>query len=91
MWLSVGGCNSAPWLAAQPALLLAWRLSGGVSLPLLNITNTVAHLANGNLTERTPETSQGEIGLLECGVNRMAQALEENQRNLTLRVHDATA
>jgi signal transduction histidine kinase/CheY-like chemotaxis protein len=73
------------------ALLLAWRLSGGVSLPLLNITNTVAHLANGNLTERTPETSQGEIGLLECGVNRMAQALEENQRNLTLRVHDATA
>ncbi len=73
------------------ALLLAWRLSGGVSRPLVNITNTVAHLANGKLTERTPETSQGEIGLLERGVNRMAQALEENQRNLTLRVHDATA
>lgn len=73
------------------ALLLAWRLSGGVSRPLLDITNTVAQLANGNLAERTPETSQGEIGLLERGVNRMAQALEENQRNLTLKVQEATA
>ncbi len=73
------------------ALLLAWRLSGGVSRPLLNITHTVAQLTNGNLTARTPEHSQGEISLLEKGINRMAQALEENQRNLTLRVHDATA
>lgn len=73
------------------AMLLAWRLSGGVSRPLLDITQTVAQLANGNLTERTPLRSQGEIGLLERGVNRMAQALEENQRNLTLRVQDATA
>lgn len=73
------------------ALLLAWRLSGGVSRPLLNITHTVAQLTNGNLTARTPEQSQGEIGLLENGINRMAQALEENQRNLTLRVQDATA
>jgi signal transduction histidine kinase len=73
------------------ALLLAWRLSGRLSQPLLAITNTVDRLANGNLTERTAETSQGEIGLLERGINRMAQALEENQANLTLRVQDATA
>lgn len=73
------------------ALLLAWRLSGRLSRPLLAITNTVERLANGNLTERTAETSQGEIGLLEHGINRMAQALEENQANLTLRVRDATA
>lgn len=73
------------------ALLLAWRLSGNVSRPLLNITHTVAQLTNGNLTARTAEHSHGEIGLLEKGINRMAQALEENQRNLTLRVHDATA
>ncbi len=73
------------------ALLLAWRLSGGISRPLLAITDTVAHLADGNLTRRTPETSQAEIGMLERGVNRMATALEENQRNLTLRIKDATA
>lgn len=73
------------------ALLLAWRLSGGVSRPLLAITRTVARLANGQLNERTPETSQGEIGLLEHSVNRMARSLEENQQNLTLKVRDATA
>lgn len=73
------------------ALLLAWRLSGGVSRPLLDITRTVAHLTNGNLTKRTPEHSQGEIGRLEQGINRMAQALEENQRNLTLKVREATS
>jgi two-component system, sensor histidine kinase len=73
------------------ALLLAWRLSGGVSRPLLDITQTVAHLTHGNLTKRTPQNSQGEIGLLEQGINRMAQALEENQRNLTLKVREATS
>jgi signal transduction histidine kinase len=73
------------------ALLLAWRLSGRLSQPLLNITHAVARLASGKLTERTPEISQGEIGLLERGVNRMAQALEENQHNLTLRIEEATA
>lgn len=73
------------------ALLLAWRLSGGVSRPLLDITQTVAHLTHGNLTKRTPQNSLGEIGLLEQGINRMAQALEENQRNLTLKVREATS
>ena len=73
------------------AMLLAWRLSGHLSRPLHRIINTVAHLASGELTERTAETSRGEIGLLEQGVNQMAQALEENQRNLTLRVQEATA
>jgi signal transduction histidine kinase/CheY-like chemotaxis protein len=72
------------------ALLLAWRLSGRLSRPLLDITKRVANLAAGNLTERALETSYGEIGLLERGVNRMAQSLEENQRNLKLRVEDAT-
>jgi signal transduction histidine kinase len=78
-------------LAMLLALLLAWRLSGGVSRPLLGITRTVAQLANGKLTERTPELSHGEIGLLERSVNQMAQALEQNQHNLELKVRDATA
>ncbi len=78
-------------LAMLFALLLAWRLSGGLSRPLLVITQTVAQLANGKLTERTPEMSHGEIGLLERSVNQMAQALEQNQLNLELKVRDATA
>ena len=73
------------------AMLLAWRLSGRLSQPLTAITRTVANLADSNLAERTPETAQGEIGQLERGVNRMAFALEENQRNLQLRIAEATA
>lgn len=73
------------------ALILAWRLAGGVSHPLHTITSTVARLADGKLTERTPESSPGEIGLLERGVNCMAHALEENQLNLERRVLEATA
>ncbi len=73
------------------ALVLAWRLAGRVSLPLHTIIQTVARLANGKLTQRTPETSPGEIGLLEQGVNRMAHALEENQRTLEQRIQEATA
>ena len=78
-------------LSVLLALVLAWRLAGGVSRPLQAITATVARLADGHLTERTPESSPGEIGLLESGVNRMAQALEENRRDLERRVQDATA
>jgi signal transduction histidine kinase/ActR/RegA family two-component response regulator len=73
------------------ALVLAWRLAGGVSRPLHTIIQSVARLADGKLTERTPETSPGEIGLLEQGVNRMAHALEENQRTLERRIQEATA
>lgn len=73
------------------ALVLAWRLAGGVSQPLHTITQTVAYLADGKLTKRTPEVSPGEIGLLERGVNRMAHALEENQITLERRILEATA
>lgn len=73
------------------ALILAWRLAGGVSRPLHAITRTVGRLADGHLGERTPQGSPGEIGLLEGGVNRMAEALEENRRDLEQRVRDATA
>jgi len=78
-------------LAILFALMLAWRLAGQISKPLLDITRTVAHLASGELTARTQAQTHGEIGQLEIGINRMAQTLEENQRNLILSVKAATA
>jgi signal transduction histidine kinase len=50
----------------------------------------VAQLADGSLAMRVPEASQGELGTLERGVNRMAAALEENQRDLEQRIQTAT-
>ena len=73
------------------ALVLAWRLAGWVSRPVQRISQTVASLAAGRLGERNPERSTGELGALERGVNRMADALEDSRRNLEQRVREATA
>lgn len=73
------------------ALVLAWRLAGGVSSPLHALTRAVGTLADGDLAQRVPEGSPGEIGRLERGVNSMASALEENQRTLERRITEATA
>ena len=72
------------------ALTLAWRLSLRLSRPLHDITHTVAQLADGSLAVRVPQVSSGELGLLERGVNRMAEALQESQRDLEQRVRRAT-
>ena len=77
-------------LALLLALALAWRLSLRLSQPLHNITRAVAKLADGGLDVRVPRLSAGELGDLENGVNRMAAALEENQRDLEQRVRVAT-
>lgn len=73
------------------ALILAWRLAGGVSQPLRRITDTVARLADGQLQERCSTASLGELGHLERGINSMAETLERNQRELENRVRAATA
>lgn len=72
------------------ALILAWRLSTRLSRPLHDITLAVAQLADGSLSRRVPQVSSGELGELESGVNRMAAALEESQRDLEQRVRQAT-
>jgi len=86
--LAAGGMAS---LAIFLALILAWRLSGRISQPLQHISQVVGRLADGQLSERAAEVSPGDIGQLERGVNRMAQALEEHQGSLHARVEAATA
>ena len=71
--------------------ILAWRLSAGVSKPLLLTHSSVRQLALGAWAERVPENAQGEIGELQRGINQMAAALEENQRMLEQRIVEATA
>ena len=73
------------------ALVLAWRLSGTVSKPLHDIGEAVDKLAKGDLTQRVLAVSPGELGLLQQGINQMAQRLEEHQRMLEQRIHEATS
>lgn len=72
------------------ALILAWRLSGTVSEPLHELTQTVSRISQGELGERVQEDSPGEIGQLQKGINRMASRLEENQRIQEQRIQEAT-
>lgn len=85
--LVVGALASLLLLAAG---WLAWRLSQGLSRPLHAVIATVRELANGALDGRARETSQGEIGELEKGINRMAEVMQRNAMEMEQRVNEAT-
>ncbi len=70
---------------------IAWRLSSRLGGRLRGLAQTVERIADGDLGARVREVATGELGVLENGVNRMAQTLEENRRDLEQRIRDATA
>ena len=55
--------------------ILAWRLGQGITQPVIGLTRVVERIRQGDLTERVPVQSRGELGTLEQGVNVMAEAL----------------
>lgn len=63
----------------------------GLDLPLRRITAAVRNLRDGRLEARLAETSSGELGDLERGINSMADALERARRHLQEQVDQATA
>jgi two-component system sensor histidine kinase BarA len=71
--------------------LLSWRLLRGIMQPLQDIMATVHLLQEGNLDARADESPPQELGALAHGINVMASAMEQNQRNLRARVTSATA
>lgn len=85
--LVVGGLACLLLLAAGA---LAWRLSQGVSRPLHAVIATVRDIAKGSLDARVMETSHGEIGELEQGINRMAEVMQHHAKELEQRVIEAT-
>jgi len=80
-------------LAAVVLALIAWfavRTSRRISDPLLRLNSAVQRLAHGQLSTRVPETSDGELGTLERGINAMAQALEAARAEMQSRIDQAT-
>ena len=69
---------------------LGWRLSQGLSQPLRSVIGTVRELASGRLNARAREGSEGEIGELERGVNRMAEVMQAHALEMEHRVDEAT-
>ena len=73
------------------SVVMALRIGRTVSEPVLGLTGAVRKLEAGHLETRVRVISGGELGVLEQGINAMANALEEAQGQLQEQVEQATA
>ena len=71
-------------------ILLLWRISRAIADPLAQITELVEKAAAGDFSERAPESSSGELGKLERGLNQMLAALEDHRVEMQRRIDQAT-
>lgn len=75
--------------------LLAWLFavaaSRVISRPILGLSQVVQRLGEGDLSARPAHDADGEIGLLQAGIGRMAASLEQNNLLLNERIREATA
>jgi signal transduction histidine kinase len=63
-------------------LLFASYLGRAIVLPIRRAARMASRLAGGDLGARMPETSIGEVGMLEGTFNTMAASLEDSQAEL---------
>jgi diguanylate cyclase (GGDEF)-like protein len=70
---------------------LAWRIGRQITRPILALTHTVSRIGDGHLDERVEQTGQGELGVLQRGVNHMAVQLQTMQDQMLERIDQATA
>lgn len=71
--------------------LLALRLGYDVTQPILELSDAVERIKNGNLETRVKTDSSWELGILESGINTMASALQVAHEELQHNVERATA
>ncbi len=72
------------------SIVLALVIGNSIAHPLLGLLAAVRALQAGRLSARAQLSAGGEIGTLVEGVNRMADHLEQSQRDMQLRVEQAT-
>ena len=72
------------------SIVLALVIGNSITHPLLGLLAAVRDLRKGNLSARAQLRAGGEIGALVEGVNRMADSLEQSQRDMQQRVDEAT-
>jgi len=77
--------------AVLASILLAYLVAQSVSDPIVRLTHVVGRLTDGRLSARSGETSHGELGTLEQGINKMARTMQSAQTDLIREVRDATA
>lgn len=77
-------------LGLSLSAVLALRISRSVSEPVLALTDAVRHLEAHQLQTRVPILTGGELGVLQQGINAMADALQAAQDQLQEQVDQAT-
>lgn len=70
---------------------LAWRLSTRLTRRIQHVSHAVDRIASGNLQIRVDSDPSTELGILEDGINRMAESLQAHQDELQVRIIHATA
>jgi signal transduction histidine kinase len=86
--LSVGVLALVGILVAS--LMLAARMSEGVSGPIRAMAAAVGRIGDGRLSERVPTTEGGSLQRLAVGINDMATRLEQAHEDMQRRVQEAT-
>ncbi|NWG86823.1 MAG: response regulator, partial [Hydrogenophilaceae bacterium] len=77
-------------LGSVLAAVFAVVVSRTISRPILELSQVVGRLEEGELAVRADQDAGGEIGHLQAGVNRMALSLEQNHSLLQQRIREAT-
>lgn len=80
-------------IALFGAALGAWlarRIARGVTDPLLEASEVVARIGDGDLTARMDSAAAGPLRALACGINDMAERIGVTQDDLRARVAEAT-
>jgi len=85
------GGATALILVLLGSVMLATRMSQGVSDPIREVASTVARIGAGKLHERVTVQSGGSLRRLGVGVNDMAERLEHAHREMTQKIDEATA
>jgi len=69
---------------------VAFWISNQLADPLVTLTADAERVARGELAHRTAVMGEGETGVLASAINNMANALEDNIRNLEIRIGERT-
>ncbi|MDH5633204.1 MAG: PAS domain-containing protein [Gammaproteobacteria bacterium] len=59
--------------------LLAQRMAGDLSVPIMRLTESVARIESGELGHRIQGDFDGELGVLERAINQMAKSMQRSR------------
>lgn len=78
-------------VSAVLTAFIAWRMSSRLTRRIQHISQAVDRIAGGKLQIRVQAGPSTELGVLETGINRMAESLQAHQDELQVRIIHATA